>query len=282
MKASEALQMCQDALMNSTEGAVYGSDGTHITHEGLDKVIKEQKEKEEWIHSLHCMLFAERDNIIEACNYAKGVLGDNIETHTAIGVLLNTISKELSRITGIYQSIAVKQATYPTHGLYWYDEDGTGMHNNHNMPAEIELPCTWGDYGGSLIDRANYEAIKAMDELPLIEVGYCHNGHALRLKLSDMTEAHHTLVDDIISGLEHYPLIDDDIYYRLEAEIIEEDYQGWIEDEIIEALEMSGLVVEARTVFDTGRMNGECIVESATTVGINVERVVKDFVEGIG
>ena len=43
----------------------------------------------------HCMIFATKPTIKEACDYAKAILGDNMETHTAIGVLLNTLTEVL-------------------------------------------------------------------------------------------------------------------------------------------------------------------------------------------
>lgn len=51
--------------------------------------------REELIFSLRCGMFADRESINEAYEYALDVLGRNATTLTALHVLMNTIANEL-------------------------------------------------------------------------------------------------------------------------------------------------------------------------------------------
>jgi len=42
-----------------------------------------------------CPIFAQRENIEDALSYAREILGNTVESHTALGVLLNTLVKVL-------------------------------------------------------------------------------------------------------------------------------------------------------------------------------------------
>lgn len=51
--------------------------------------------KDELIHSLRCGMFASRESIDEAYEYALDMLGRNPGTLTALHVLMNTIANEV-------------------------------------------------------------------------------------------------------------------------------------------------------------------------------------------
>lgn len=50
---------------------------------------------EDLIHSLRCGLFASRETIDEAYEYALNLLGREAQTLTALHVLMNTIANEI-------------------------------------------------------------------------------------------------------------------------------------------------------------------------------------------
>lgn len=52
-------------------------------------------DKHDLIHSLRCGMFASRESINEAYEYALDVLGTNAQTLTALHVLMNTIANEI-------------------------------------------------------------------------------------------------------------------------------------------------------------------------------------------
>lgn len=51
--------------------------------------------KEDLIYSLRCGMFADRESINEAYEYALELLGHNAQTLTALHVLMNTIANEV-------------------------------------------------------------------------------------------------------------------------------------------------------------------------------------------
>ena len=102
-----------------------------------------------------------------------------------------------------------------------------------------QVPGTsWGDYGGSTVDRANMLAIKKMfPEFITIRHGSYHSEWAV-IEEENLWLMHQKFDEfkDVIEGLENYPLIDEDTHSDLEMELQNESWSDYYRKEFKEAL----------------------------------------------
>lgn len=105
-----------------------------------------------------------------------------------------------------------------------------GLRTRHNFETErefthVEVPMTaWGDYHGSTLQRANFEALVEdfPDTFVVVTSGY--GGHALALPLGVEIPEH--LFDALVGIANEYPLYDDESHSMLEMRLQDEAWES--------------------------------------------------------
>lgn len=176
--------------------------------------------------------------------------------------------------------------------VYWSDleeldnPDLSDLENIYIMHDYTQM----GDYGGSLVEKANYEVLT--DEYGFIRVfgGYGSISCMISIQsLIDMEEEESDTIFDVLEGLNNYPLIDDDELYKQERDQIEEAWDNWVEYDFKRAIESKydidlddyELIPEQifRSIFDQTAENISeyWINESGYDMWINVDKVVESL-----
>jgi len=147
----------------------------------------------------------------------------------------------------------------------------------------IEVPqCTYSDYSGSTIDRANCNwFLKSYGELSVTWefFGY-YSTRGVLIEYKFYME--NKEIRELIDGLEKYPIFDDDSLVELEHEIEEEDWEQWIKDDLIRALEKRNKdypheeCLLKNKFYETSDEIGEYIIfEDAVSCWIDVEKIAE-------
>jgi len=170
--------------------------------------------------------------------------------------------------------------------VYWSDlekidnPDLSDLENIYLMHDYTQM----GDYGGSLVEKANYEVLT--DEYGFIKVfgGYGSISCMISIQsLIDMPEDKSDAILDVLEGLSDYPLIDDDELNQQEQEQIEESWNNWTEYDFKRAIGAKFDIDlddyeydDLRPLFDelSKKANEYWINESGYDMWINVEKVV--------
>lgn len=106
----------------------------------------------------------------------------------------------------------------------------------------IEIPyCTWGDYAGDTMNRANWSEFMgyiAKDSPLVYNIWGGHNSH--------MIIAHEDILkDDFIreklEGLDNYPLFNDETLSELEMQLESESWESWVKHDLKRALSDNGI-----------------------------------------
>ena len=175
--------------------------------------------------------------------------------------------------------------------VYWSDlekldnPDLSDLENIYIMHDYTQM----GDYGGSLVEKSNYEVLT--DGYGFIRVFGDYGSISCMISIQsliDMEEESDTILD-VLEGLNNYPLIDDDELYQQEQEQIEEAWDNWVEYDFKRAIELKydidlddyELIPDQtfRSIFDAAAENISeyWINESGYDMWINVDKVVKSL-----
>jgi len=176
--------------------------------------------------------------------------------------------------------------------VYWSDlekidnPDLSDLENIYIMHDYTQM----GDYGGSLVEKANYEVLT--NEYGFIRVFGDYGSISCMISIQsliDMDEEESDTILDVLEGLNDYPLIDDDELYQQERDQIEEAWNNWVEYDFKRAIESKydidlddyELIPDQtfRSIFDQTAENISeyWINESGYDMWINVDKVVKSL-----
>ena len=130
--------------------------------------------------------------------------------------------------------------------LMWMDRDGKIFVNEDGKDADglfFEMPyCTHGDYVGSTVEMANFNALTSKEflednNLPPHTEG--HGGFGSTCLFYDLSRAKKKQLKnlkEIVEALDGYPVVDEEAWTNLEQEIIDKDIwdnmTGWVEHEL--------------------------------------------------
>lgn len=147
--------------------------------------------------------------------------------------------------------------------------------------------CQMGDYGGSLVEKANTDILT--DEYGFIKVfgGYGSISCIIQIDaLLCMPEEESDRILEVLEGLSDYPLIDDEELSNQESEQINEAWNDWTEydfkrvieskfDIELDDYEFISNEVTFRSIFDemAERVNEYWVNESGYDMWINVDKV---------
>lgn len=95
------------------------------------------------------------------------------------------------------------------------------------------LPCSWGDYGGDIVHRANYEVLLERYPDTFITIGNDHDGNGLALRFD--SPAWNDVMTDL-AGLDDYPLLDDEAMSDIEMRLLDEAVGDWLTMDIQRAV----------------------------------------------
>lgn len=173
--------------------------------------------------------------------------------------------------------------------VYWSDLekiDNPDLSDTDNLYLMHDF-CQMGDYGGSLVEKANTDILT--DEYGFIKVygGYGSISCMIQIDaLLCMPEEESDRILDVLEGLNKYPLIDDEELSNQESEQIEEAWDNWTEYDFkreiekkfnieLDDYEFKSIDVSFRSIFDemAERANEYWINESGYDMWINVEKV---------
>ena len=176
--------------------------------------------------------------------------------------------------------------------VYWSDLeelDNPDLSDIENIYLMHDY-CQMGDYGGSLVEKANYEVLT--NEYGFIRVFGDYGSISCMISIQsliDMEEEESDTIFDVLEGLNNYPLIDDDELYQQERDQIEEAWDNWVEYDFKRAIELKydidlddyELIPDQtfRSIFDQTAENISeyWINESGYDMWINVDKVVKSL-----
>lgn len=122
-------------------------------------------------------------------------------------------------------------------GHYGFHYGGRqSRHELEQRDVYLPVPYTgWGDYCGSTVERANFNALVEDFGDYVVQVGHgSHDGRGIYLKVGSEVPA---LLLDVIQGLRDYPLVDEEVWSMVEMEVEQDDLDSWLLDDLIREIE---------------------------------------------
>lgn len=156
----------------------------------------------------------------------------------------------------------------------------------------LEVPlCTFSDYGGDTVNRANYDYMvdnyKDNPYFHEIYGGHGTSGILLDVKIFDDPEIGEDLLEKIEGVLEDYPLFEDSYLSDLEMKLEGESWDGWVKYDLKRALDTAEIEYpeddkELESLFwhCVSYNQFDFTFDDAVSAYIDIDKIVENWNEG--